>query len=132
MYTFAGSIHSQSMLEITLAPFAYKDVLARIPVMRFASQSPGYWLLLPVFEAIEAETDVFIDLGGDAILEPALSAKALKPVQKAIDEAKKEINPDALLQRDNEIQADLLEKLHNMLELSVKHKVPLIAKTTDT
>ena len=118
------------MLTLTLAPFDHNDDLQRIPEMHFTAAGNDYWLLLPAFEKIEEKTGKLIDLGESLSFNLQEIELIREVLSKEIETLDKEINEDALLERDAETQKNLLEKIADMLRLAALFKTEFLAKST--
>lgn len=114
-------------LTLTLEHFNYEGQLATIPELQFTSNESDYWLLLPLFEAIEEKTGKLIDLGDSLEMTPNEMELSLPIIEKHMESAK-ESQTETLLEGDDERRTELSKYLKTMFEVGIKNNVKLIAK----
>ena len=116
-------------LKITLSSFDFQSTLEKIPELIFLPEGADYWLLLPVFEKIEAQTDKLIDLGDSVQFDPTELAQVLDVIDKVIEQIKGEKEEEELLlEQDNERQLILLNRFRNLAHLGIENDVSLISQ----
>lgn len=96
--------------------------------MNFSADNPDYWLLLPLFEAIEERTGKLIDLGESN----SFSGQELEQMELAINKAKtkldeEEPNEEMILEQDNDRLAILLDQLGRMVSIALAYRQTILA-----
>lgn len=118
-------------ITLRLAKLDHGNELVRPPQMSFDAGQPAYWILLPVFEKIEAKTGKLIDLGSSELFEPEELDKVIPIVEEELKENKetsKEQEEELILATDDEIRVDLLERFGAMVKLGIKYRTKLLVE----
>ncbi|MBI1183001.1 hypothetical protein GC194_01925 [bacterium] len=116
-------------LQVSISPFDYpEEEYEKLPEMNFSADNPDYWLLLPLFEAIEERTGKLIDLGESN----SFSGQELEQMELAINKAKtkldeEEPNEEMILEQDNDRLAILLDQLGRMVSIALAYRQTILA-----